>query len=820
MVAWLSLYGSILALWLPASLQSLTDWSRPLLFNIFVSRNVKASHLEDTALELDAVGLSVMSLNLLLFATAYGFNGAIDSYASVAYGARDERELRAVLIRQFVLLGGLSLLAVFLFANAEVALKFIGLPDELAERSAELLSLMSWAVPGDFAYDCIGRWLRGQQLHRLVAACSLSALGLNIMVNIAFASEVQPTRAPLLALIAQNTYLPFALLGSYACLGQPAESSTTRVQPLGSKEGVPEPSMVSLVFGPELRRQGQIGLAAMVWTCAELWAWELQVFEASALGTGNAAAYTLLSSTYSLLITAFPVSVASGASALIGEALGRGDPARATQVLQAACTLTLGLLCLYTIPVGLGRGAIATLLSGGVDEVRDKYTHALPLILAMHFLDGLFNVLKQWLTVRKKQAFGAVMSLIVYYGFGVPLGYWLAWHAGWGLVGLWAGLGASVLLGCVTTALQAVHDIETSLILLPADMEPADEPDAYHSFDDPEAAAAASPLAARLHSCGPALLRRLRLLVFIVPGVILFLTAVLWVSPSGTHGLGVAIGQTAGAEIFVAREANSPVWLGYPALLDGAAPCAWSSGGGFYHYPFNAFFNRAAGDYGWEVSIADKSKATESTDAGRRLSAAVPSHLVSYLSMRVAVAQLHRNPMREAEQLAMTGGGLRFGLDRDVYDKRYTHVFDEEVEVGWAVWLRPPEISPSVIEEAGGWTSRAFVGTRVSTATHTFCGCQFMRGGKRTFRLTEHGRAQVDFGEGRGVSAPPWYLNLTRGEINAQIAATCLPYAGRTVCPGDNETAWAEWAAAKDNGTYWVVPPWVEVYSGLPRGRV
>merc|ERR1711871_1219000 len=79
----------------------------------------------------------------------------------------------------------------------------------------------------------------------------------------------------------------------------------------------------------------------MGWTCAELWAWEVQVFEAAHLGTGNAAAYTLLSSTYSLLICTFPVSVASAGSALMGEALGKREPQRALQLLRAACKLTL-----------------------------------------------------------------------------------------------------------------------------------------------------------------------------------------------------------------------------------------------------------------------------------------------------------------------------------------------------------------------------------------------------------------------------------------------------------------------------------------------
>ena len=83
------------------------------------------------------------------------------------------------------------------------------------------------------------------------------------------------------------------------------------------------PRVTDVSGQPPLWAQLRVALASMLWTCAELWAWELQVFEASGLGPGNAAAYTLLSSTYSLLICMFPVS-------LHNRCLSR-----------AACTLTL-----------------------------------------------------------------------------------------------------------------------------------------------------------------------------------------------------------------------------------------------------------------------------------------------------------------------------------------------------------------------------------------------------------------------------------------------------------------------------------------------
>ena len=165
----------ILALFLPSSLQMLTDWTRPLIFNLFVSRSIANSMLppEEATLEEDAVGLAVMSLNLIMFATAYGFNGAIDSYASVAFGSGNRAELFAVLARQGVLLCGLCVPALLLLANAEHILLRV-LQPSLAERTARLLQLMGWAIPGDFA--CAPRLLHSPNPDQPSPACAAKAM--------------------------------------------------------------------------------------------------------------------------------------------------------------------------------------------------------------------------------------------------------------------------------------------------------------------------------------------------------------------------------------------------------------------------------------------------------------------------------------------------------------------------------------------------------------------------------------------------------------------------------------------------------------------
>ena len=479
------------------------------------------------------------------------------------------------------------------------------------------------------------------------------------------------------------------------------------------------------------------------------------------------------------------MSCAGAASALIGEALGRRDEQRAAVMLRTVCVLVLLMVVSYGAVLLPLRAELARLLGGGVAAVEAAYVRTLPVILAMHLLDAPFNVFKAWLTVRKKQVFGAVMTVVVYYLFGVPLGAWLAWRAGWGLVGLWLGLGAAVLLGCIAASGQVAMDVARLLGSEADALEESSEDSAGYVYlrEAGGSSGADRPLAGgtsggglRGGGGGPEAWRRCYRSAASTRSCYLAAPLLGLLLP-GAAALMLCIGLEASAPSAPTPTPSAPplppLGVGSPALLQGSAPCLWSTGGAFYRYPFSATFDPRNGVYSWRVAIADRSNAT-ATGMAATLPDAVPSPSALGDDAPIAVP------------------------------------FDSRLEVGWAVWLRPPEIRL----ETGGhgaWTSRAFVGTRVSSAEHTFCGCQFMRGDEAAFRLTEHGRAQLPFAS--TVPGAPWYLNATRRQIEAEIVSTCALYAHE--CPQDNATAYAEWASSSKL-TEWVVPPWVEVYGSLP----
>jgi len=302
------------------------------------------------------------------------------------------------------------------------------------------MAQLAWVVPGELAYDCLGRWAKGQQRHRLVSACALTALLANLVANNVWRDDTNPLLGPVRALVMQNTMLPILVLAALLI-----RRHRFMIASIGAvKAGIFE--------------QLKICTQAMVWHCAEIWAWEVQVFEAATLGAGTAASYSILSSTYCVLIM-LPAGMGVAVSSMLGEAMGKGRFYHAFGLLKLATMMGFVGVCAYSVPLIFGRRVLAETLGGGVPTVEAQLSLALPLILVIQLMDGTLNIFRAWLVVRKLQGFGAVQSLICYYCLAVPLGWFLSHECNFGICGLWSGLGAAVVAITSTSAARIAMDI-------------------------------------------------------------------------------------------------------------------------------------------------------------------------------------------------------------------------------------------------------------------------------------------------------------------------------------------------------------------------
>lgn len=186
---------------------------------------------------------------------------------------------------------------------------------------------------------------------------------------------------------------------------------------------------------------------------------------AGRLGPEAAAAHQIAQISASLAFM-LPLGLAMASTVRVAQTWGAGDldgvcRAAAAAVFFALCAQTLSALLLV-----LGAGAIATAF-GGEGVVAATAVLLLKVAAAFQFSDGLQAVANGILRGLKDTRVPMLLCALAYWGLGMPLGYGLAFAAGWGILGLWFGLAvglsaAAVLLGTrVWRRLRAMrHDFQ------------------------------------------------------------------------------------------------------------------------------------------------------------------------------------------------------------------------------------------------------------------------------------------------------------------------------------------------------------------------
>jgi MATE family multidrug resistance protein len=150
-----------------------------------------------------------------------------------------------------------------------------------------------------------------------------------------------------------------------------------------------------------------------------------------------------------------PLGVASAGAVLVGQGVGRRDgPAAAragwTALLVVVAIMLTSALAMWSWPamwIGLFTD------DGGVIAIGRRL---LLVAAAFQLFDGLQVTATGVLRGLGETRWPMLSSLLGYWGVGLPLGYWLCFSAGYGVIGLWMGLAASLMV--VGTALVWLWD--------------------------------------------------------------------------------------------------------------------------------------------------------------------------------------------------------------------------------------------------------------------------------------------------------------------------------------------------------------------------
>ncbi|MGA7964555.1 MAG: MATE family efflux transporter [Gammaproteobacteria bacterium] len=184
---------------------------------------------------------------------------------------------------------------------------------------------------------------------------------------------------------------------------------------------------------------------------------EVSLFGAVALlmasfGAVTAAAHQIAISVASFSFM-FPMGFATGIAVVVGQAVGAGRAAEVRRAGWVGIVLALAFELLAAILILLLRRPIAQLFSGN-EGVVDLAVQLLVLAAAFQLSDGLQVASAGALRGLKDVRVPMLITLLAYWGTGLPLAWAFGFKLGFGPVGVWVGLIAGLTVAGILLALR------------------------------------------------------------------------------------------------------------------------------------------------------------------------------------------------------------------------------------------------------------------------------------------------------------------------------------------------------------------------------
>ncbi|ELW62588.1 Multidrug and toxin extrusion protein 2 [Tupaia chinensis] len=187
-----------------------------------------------------------------------------------------------------------------------------------------------------------------------------------------------------------------------------------------------------------------LAVPSMLMMCVEWWAYEIGSFLMGLLSVVDLSAQSVIYEV-STMTYMIPMGLSVAVCVRVGTALGAAD------IAQAKRSAISGVLC--TVVTSLVVGTLLGILRNHLgyiftsdEDVIALVDRVLPIYAVFQLFEALCCVYSGILRGTGKQAFGAVVNVVMYYAIGLPLGGVLTFVARMSIMGLWLGMLVCVFL--------------------------------------------------------------------------------------------------------------------------------------------------------------------------------------------------------------------------------------------------------------------------------------------------------------------------------------------------------------------------------------
>ena len=381
-----------------------------------------------------AVGIgSSLLTGVVVF--AMGLMLGLDTLVSQAYGAGRLEECHRWLLHGIVISLIVSVPTTLVLFGLSRMLAGWGMDPRVLVLTQPYLDIVTWSALPLLLYAAFRRYLQGMGVVRPVMIALLSANAINVLFNwiLIFGKFGAPAMgvrgsawATVIARVVMAGYLLVVIV----------------VRERGRRPGLFETPME--ISSTWMRRLISLGFPAAAQITLEV-----GVFAMATALAGRLAPVALASHQIALNIAAcsfmVPLGLSSAGAVRVGHAVGRRDPTGAERAGWTALLFGAGFMActaaIFILAPRLLIGAFTT--DPGVLALGSSL---LFVAAVFQLFDGLQGVATGVLRGLGDTRTAMVWNLFAHWFAGLPLGYWLCFSLGLGVLGLWWGLSAGLII--------------------------------------------------------------------------------------------------------------------------------------------------------------------------------------------------------------------------------------------------------------------------------------------------------------------------------------------------------------------------------------